>query len=114
MLASVTATETDPQVYSRQVQKLTEAGAIVLSCNAQAAPLLNCSASAEKGGDRMEEKKNQVNRLFASQLWVVNVGVEVFFQAVRAQKVPAVQVDWHPPAGGDTRLAEIMAKLKSL
>ena len=39
VLASVTATETDPQVYSRQVQKLTEAGAIVLSCNAQAAKL---------------------------------------------------------------------------
>ncbi len=62
----------------------------------------------------MEEKMNRVNRLFASQLWVVNVGVEMFYQAVRDQKVPAVQVDWHPPAGGDTRLGEILARMKSL
>ncbi len=39
VLASVTATETDPQVRSRQVEKLTQAGALVLSCNAQAAKL---------------------------------------------------------------------------
>lgn len=34
----------------------------------------------------MEEKKNQVNRLFASQLWVVNVGVEVFFRLFGPKK----------------------------
>ena len=39
VLASVTATETDPQVRSRQVQILEQAGAVVASCNAQAARL---------------------------------------------------------------------------
>lgn len=39
VIASVTATETDPQVRSRQVAKLEEAGALVLPCNAQAAKL---------------------------------------------------------------------------
>lgn len=62
----------------------------------------------------MEQNCNQVNRLFVSQLWVANVGVDVFYHAVRAQKVPAVQVDWKPPAGGDARLAEILAKLRNL
>lgn len=62
----------------------------------------------------MEQMNNQVNRLFASQLWVANVGVDVFYQAVRAQNVPAVQVDWKPPAGGDARLAEILEKLRNL
>ena len=57
---------------------------------------------------------NQVNRLFASQLWVANVGVDVFYPAVLAQHVPAVQVDWRPPAGGDARMAEILAKLRDL
>lgn len=39
VLASVTATEADPQVRSHQVETLTEAGALVLPCNAQAAKL---------------------------------------------------------------------------
>ncbi|NCB63245.1 MAG: fdrA domain protein [Clostridia bacterium] len=60
------------------------------------------------------EKKNLINRLFTSQLWVVNIGVDVFYSAVLDQKVPAVQVDWRPPAGGDVRLAEILAKLKTI
>lgn len=55
-----------------------------------------------------------VDRLFASQLWVANVGVEIFYRAVKDQGTPAIQVDWRPPAGGDTRLAEILAKLKQV
>ena len=39
VIASVTATEGDPQVRSAQLRKLEEAGAIVMSCNAQAARL---------------------------------------------------------------------------
>lgn len=39
VLASVTATETDPQVRSEQIRILEDAGAIVLPCNAQAAKL---------------------------------------------------------------------------
>lgn len=39
VIASVTATESDPQVRSRQVKMLEEAGALVLPCNAQAAKL---------------------------------------------------------------------------
>ena len=39
VIASVTATENDPQVRSAQLRKLEEAGAIVLNCNAKAARL---------------------------------------------------------------------------
>ena len=39
VIASVTATESDPQVRSAQVRALEGAGAIVLPCNAQAARL---------------------------------------------------------------------------
>lgn len=62
----------------------------------------------------MAEKKQQINELFASQLNVANVGVEVFYQAVRDQNVPAVQVDWRPPAGGDARLAQVLDQLRRL
>ena len=39
VVASVTGTETDPQVRSRQVNRLREAGVLVASSNAQAAEL---------------------------------------------------------------------------
>lgn len=39
VIASVTATEADPQIRSRQAAALEEAGALVLPCNAQAARL---------------------------------------------------------------------------
>lgn len=39
VIASVTATETDPQVRSKQIKTLEDAGALVLPCNAQAAKL---------------------------------------------------------------------------
>lgn len=62
----------------------------------------------------MAENKQHINELFASQLTVANVGVDVFYHAVQEQKVPAVQVDWRPPAGGDSRMAEILDKLRGL
>ena len=46
----------------------------------------------------MEEQN--IKALFTSPLEVANVGVELFYQAVRAQGTAAVQVDWRPPAGG--------------
>jgi FdrA protein len=39
VIASVTGTEDDPQVYSRQVRKLERAGVVVAGSNAQAARL---------------------------------------------------------------------------
>lgn len=52
-----------------------------------------------------------INELFSAQLKVVNVGLERFYEAMRDQAVPACQVEWKPPAGGDPRLLEILEKL---
>lgn len=43
---------------------------------------------------------------------VVNLGLEGFFQDLTRQGVPAVQVDWRPPAGGDTELISALARLR--
>ncbi len=53
---------------------------------------------------------NAVKDLLKSPLRVVNVGLEAFSRDLEAQGVDVVQVDWSPPAGGDTRLAELLAK----
>lgn len=60
----------------------------------------------------MGQKAENINALFAEPLEVANVGVELFYQAVRGQNTAAVQVDWRPPAGGDPRMAEILGRLE--
>lgn len=58
--------------------------------------------------------ENKVNKLFASQLAIANVGVDIFAKAFRAQETPCVQVDWKPPAGGNKEMADLLSKLKDL
>ncbi len=52
--------------------------------------------------------------LFESELKVVNVGLEGFAETLEGIGVPVVHVDWRPPAGGDPRLAGLLAKLDAL
>lgn len=46
--------------------------------------------------------------LFNTPLQVVNIGIGTFAETLRQQTVPVVEVDWQPPAGGDTALVEIL------
>ncbi|HCM28193.1 MAG: hypothetical protein A2Z99_12735 [Treponema sp. GWB1_62_6] len=48
--------------------------------------------------------KNPVLDLFSSGLKVVNLGLESFGETLAGLGVPVVQVDWRPPAGGDTAM----------
>lgn len=42
---------------------------------------------------------------------VVNLGLELFAAELARLGVPVVHVDWRPPAGGDARLAALLARL---
>ena len=55
-----------------------------------------------------------VNELLASELKVINVGLEGFAETLEGLGVPVLHVDWRPPAGGDPRLAGLLAKLAAL
>ncbi len=44
---------------------------------------------------------------------VVNIGLERFAKELESQSVAVVQVDWVPPAGGNAKLAALLAKLGS-
>ncbi len=44
---------------------------------------------------------------------VINVGLEGFATDLRVLGVPVVHVQWSPPAGGDAKLAALLAKLGS-
>ena len=43
---------------------------------------------------------------------VVNVGLELFADTLTRLGVPVARVDWRPPAGGDPRLAALLARLE--
>lgn len=42
---------------------------------------------------------------------VANVGLSGFAEALAAQGVAVIQVDWSPPARGDADLATLLSKL---
>lgn len=54
---------------------------------------------------------DRTQQLFSERLNIINVGLERFSNSVKEQEVPAIQVDWRPPAGGNRRLMEILEKL---
>lgn len=54
---------------------------------------------------------NNIQKLFKSELKVVNIGLEGFYTSVKEQGQDAVQVEWRPPAGGNEKLLDILAKL---
>jgi len=54
-----------------------------------------------------------ISELFRTDLHVVNLGLSSFAETLRASRIPVVDVDWHPPAGGDVELIRIIDNLKS-
>lgn len=50
-------------------------------------------------------------RLLADEIKVVNVGLEGFVTDLRDCGISVIHVDWSPPAGGDAKMAALLAKL---
>ncbi|HXV41524.1 MAG TPA: DUF1116 domain-containing protein [Anaerolineae bacterium] len=46
--------------------------------------------------------------LFNTPLQVINLGIADFADTLRQQSVPVIEVEWQPPAGGDTTLVDIL------
>jgi hypothetical protein len=60
--------------------------------------------------------KNQVangGTLLSRPVKIVNIGLDRFAKELEAQAVPVVQIEWAPPAGGNAKLAALLAKLGS-
>lgn len=49
--------------------------------------------------------------ILGQPLRVINLGLDLFALELHAASVPVVHIDWRPPAGGDPRLAELLARL---
>lgn len=56
----------------------------------------------------MSEKRE----LIGQKIKVINIGLELFAETLTEQDVDVVHVDWKPPAGGDSKMVELLSKLE--
>ena len=58
-----------------------------------------------------KEDKTPYQRLLTDDVKVINVGLEGFVGDLRDCGIEVIHVDWSPPAGGDPKMAALLAKL---
>jgi FdrA protein len=124
----------DPQGFAPQCQLLREHGLLLADSNAQAVRLATtvlgvhtpdsparrlAVGSAAPGAGVLPQKQlpsvsvpARLPELLRIGPRVVNLGLELFATQLAAHGVPVVHVDWRPPAGGDTRLASLLERLR--
>jgi hypothetical protein len=49
--------------------------------------------------------------IFNHEIRAVNIGLDIFRDALEAQGADVVQVDWEVPAGGDEKIIDILKKM---
>jgi FdrA protein len=131
-IAAVCGTPEDPQGYDQQCRILRENGIILAENNAQAVRLAAAvvDVRTETGSttpvaegtklkpptpgpeNRLPEIPAHLPALLATGPRVINLGLELFAAQLTACGVPVVHADWRPPAGGDTRLASLLERLR--
>jgi len=57
--------------------------------------------------------RKAVSGLFRTDLRAVNIGLSSFAETLRNCRIPVIDVDWRPPAGGDGDLIRVIDDLKS-
>lgn len=55
---------------------------------------------------------SKINKLFESELKVINMGLESFQKDLKSQDVVAVQMNWRPLAGGNPKMVALLNRLK--
>lgn len=105
-VALVIGTDEDPQQLNEQIAQLTKAGATVFR---------EVAATMDYIASKLAQPIIYENMLatFAEPLAAINVGVESFFDSLKAQGAQVVQVDWRPPASGNEDLMSILEKMKA-
>ncbi len=52
------------------------------------------------------------NNIFNKELKVINIGIDIFPEDLKAQGVDVINVDWRPPAGGDFEVLKLLERLE--
>lgn len=107
-VAMVIGTEDDPQNLQSQIQQLKDAGVIVFRTATEAVEYISLRFGAIKRNETVPVDLEQLKRPLAA----INVGLESFYESLISQGAQAVHVEWRPPAGGNEKLAALLAKMK--
>ncbi|HEV7784761.1 MAG TPA: acyl-CoA synthetase FdrA, partial [Thermoanaerobaculia bacterium] len=108
ILVIVVGTDEDLQNLAEQIATLRRAGAHVYRTVSEAVE------AVWQRQARGEESETPIPlESIRPPLAAVNVGLESFYDSLRAQGAMAVQVEWKPPAGGNEKLAGILARMKA-
>ena len=108
-VAIVIGTDEDPQNIQSQVSALEEAGVTVFRTASEAVEHISLKFSKNESNQFTPVNLEQLKQPLAG----INVGLESFYESLISQGAQAVHVEWKPPAGGNERLASLLAKMKS-
>jgi len=104
----VIGTEGDFQNIDEQINQLTAAGVVVYRTLANAVNLLSMVFGQVVTSADMPVNLEQLKQPLAA----INVGLESFYDSLVSQGAQAVHVEWRPPAGGNEKMAALLAKMK--
>ena len=107
--ALVIGTGEDPQDLAQQIETLQRAGARVFRTVGELVDFAVQRLAASEEAPGAPVPLEAIREPIAA----VNVGLESFYDSLVAQGASAVQVEWKPPAGGDEKLAGILARMRS-
>jgi FdrA protein len=107
-VAIVIGTDDDPQNLPSQVEQLKDAGVTVFRTATEAVEYV----SLRFGANRRDEFAPVDLEQLRQPLTAINVGLESFYESLTSQGAQAIHVDWRPPAGGNEKLAGLLAKMR--
>jgi FdrA protein len=107
-VAIVIGTEDDPQNLQSQLDQLKEAGVTIFRTVTEAVEYISLRFGTGRQNDFIPVHLEQLKQPLAA----INVGLESFYESLISQGAQAVHVEWRPPAGGNEKLAALLAKMK--
>ncbi|MCC6297925.1 MAG: acyl-CoA synthetase FdrA [Anaerolineales bacterium] len=108
-VAMVIGTDDDPQNLQSQVSQLQDAGVTVFRTATEAVEYVSLKLSHREASQFPPVNLEQLKQPLAG----INVGLESFYESLVSQGAQAVHVEWKPPAGGNEKMAALLAKMKS-
>ncbi len=108
-MAIVIGTDDDPQNLQSQIDQLKDAGVKVFRTATEAVEYISLHFGENKKQEFTPVDLEQLKQPLAA----INVGLESFYESLISQGAQAVHVEWRPPAGGNEKMAALLAKMKS-
>ena len=107
-VVEVVGTDEDPQDFGHQIKQLKDAKVQLFTSNEAAVHYAGELVQELSGPDHPPVSLDIINQPLAA----INVGLESFAESLTDQGAPVIHVDWKPPAGGNERLAAILARMR--